>query len=85
MLSYRWRDEVEMIADNDPLGSLDSLDDLSATLTYFWADERCRATLFGRNLTDERERKVARIGGLTTRAWYNEGRTIGVEIAASLR
>jgi iron complex outermembrane receptor protein len=85
MLSYRWRDEVEMIANNDALGSLDSLDDLSATLTYSWADERYRATLFGRNLTDERERKVGRIGGLTTRAWYNEGRTIGFEIAASLR
>lgn len=85
MLSYRWRDDVEMIADNDPLGSLDSLDDLSATITYSWADERYRATLFGRNLTDERERKVGRIGGLTTRAWYNEGRTIGFEVAASLR
>ncbi len=85
MLSYRFRDEVEMIANNDPLGSLDSLDDLSATVSYSWADEKYRVTAFGRNITDERERKVGRIGGLTTRAWYNEGATYGVEFQASFR
>ncbi|MFK7914607.1 MAG: TonB-dependent receptor [Pseudomonadales bacterium] len=85
MLSYRYRDEIEMIADNDPLGSLDSLDDLSATVSYAWADERYRVTVFGRNITDERERKVGRIGGLTTRAWYNEGATYGLEFAASFQ
>ena len=85
MLSYRWRDDVEMIANNDPLGHLDSLDDLSATLSYSWADERYRVTAFGRNITDERERKVGRIGGLTTRGWYNEGATYGLEFAASFR
>lgn len=83
MLSYRWRDEVEMIADNDPLGSLDSLEDLSATVSYSWADERYRVTAFGQNITDQRERKVGRIGGLTTRGWYNQGATYGVEFAAS--
>lgn len=85
MLSYRFRDKVEMIADNDPLGSLDSLDDLSATISYSWADERYRVTAFGRNITDQRERKVGRIGGLTTRAWYNEGATYGLELSASFQ
>lgn len=84
MFSYRWRDEVEMIANNDPLGSLDSLSDLSASISYAWADDRYRVTAFGRNMTDERERKVGRIGGLTTRGWYNEGETYGVELAVSL-
>ena len=84
MLSYRWRDEVEMIPNNDPLGHLDSIDDLSATVTYSWADDKYRVTVYGRNLTDERERKVGRIGGLTTRGWWNEGTTFGVEVAASL-
>lgn len=84
MLSYRWRDDVEMIADNDPLGHLDSLDDLSATISYSWADDRYRVTAFGRNITDERERKIGRIGGLTTRGWYNEGETYGVEFNVSL-
>lgn len=83
MVSYRWRDEVEMIANNDPLGHLDSLEDLSATVGYSWADERYRVTAYGRNITDERERKVGRIGGLTTRGWYNEGATYGVELSAS--
>ncbi|MEM7020664.1 MAG: hypothetical protein AAF512_25395 [Pseudomonadota bacterium] len=83
MLSYRWRDEVEMIANNDPLGHLDSLSDLSATLSYAWADDRYRVTAYGRNITDERERRVGRIGGLTTRGWWNEGATYGVELSAS--
>ena len=85
MLSYRWRDEVEMIATNDPFGHLDSLEDLSATVSYSWADEKYRVTAYGRNITDERERKVGRISPLTTRGWYNEGATYGVEFSASFR
>lgn len=85
MLSYRFRDSVEMIADNDPLGSLGSLEDLSATISYSWADERYRVTAFGRNITNERELKVGRIGGLTTRGWYNEGSTYGLELSASFQ
>lgn len=73
-----------MIANNDPFGSLDSLSDLSASISYARANARDRVTAFGRNMTDERERKVGRIGGLTTRSWYNEGETYGVELAVSL-
>jgi len=53
-------------------------------ISYAWADDRYKVTAFGRNMTDERERKVGRIGGLTTRSWYNEGETYGVELAVSL-
>ncbi|MEM1436408.1 MAG: TonB-dependent receptor, partial [Pseudomonadota bacterium] len=84
MLSYRWRDEIEMIADNDPLGFLNPIEDLSATVTYSWNDERYRVTAFGRNMTDDRERQTARIGGLTTRGWYNEGFAYGLELGISL-
>ena len=84
MLSYRWRDEIEMLPDNGPLGSLDAIDNLSATISYLWSDDRYRATVFGRNITDERERMVGTIGGLTTRGWYNEGFAYGLEFAASL-
>ena len=84
MLSYRYRDEVEMIADNDPLGHLGSITNLSASVSYSWADDRYTVSAFGRNITDERERMIGRIGGLTTRGWWNEGATYGVEFSASL-
>jgi iron complex outermembrane recepter protein len=83
LVSYRWRDKLEAAADNDPRGQLDSIDSLSATLSYAWSDERYRVTAWGRNLTDEREKIIATIGGITTRGWWNEGRTYGVELSAS--
>lgn len=84
MLSYRYRDEVEIIADNDPLGHLGSITNLSASASYSWAEDRYTISAFGRNITDERERMIGRIGGLTTRGWWNEGATYGVEFSASL-
>ena len=92
-LSYHWRDEINVIfapSDdpganpnvNDPLGALDSIENVSANLSYTW-NERYRVAVYGRNLTDERERKASRIGGLTTRGWWNEGRTYGLELSAS--
>lgn len=90
-LSYHHRDSVEMILapdvlvdpnNNDPLGSLGSIDNVSANLSYAW-NERYRVAVYGRNLTDERERQAGRIGGLTTRGWWNEGRTFGMELSAS--
>ena len=83
MLSYRWRDSVETIATNDPLGTLPSISDISASVSYAWSDERYRITAFGRNITDEREKQVARISPLTTRGYWNEGATYGVELSAS--
>ncbi|MBL6689818.1 MAG: TonB-dependent receptor, partial [Pseudomonadales bacterium] len=83
LLSYRWRDEIEMFADNAPFGHLDDIDDLSATLTYSWADAKYRISAYGRNLTDERERKVYNVAGLSTASWWNEGRVFGVEMSAS--
>jgi iron complex outermembrane receptor protein len=81
--SYRWRDEIETIANNDSLGSLDSIDNLDVTLNYIWNDGRYRLTAYGRNITDERERVAVRIEPLVAWGQWNEGETYGVEFAVS--
>ena len=82
-LSYRWTDEQETVADNSR-NQLDAIDDLSATVSYSWNEGKYRATLFGRNITDERQAGGPFIGGLTN-AWnWNEPATYGLELSASL-
>ena len=82
-LSYRWTDDQETVADNSR-NQLDAIDDLSATVSYAWNEGRYRATLFGRNITDERQAAGPFIGGLTN-AWnWNEPATYGLEFAVSL-
>ena len=83
VVSLRYRDEAETIADNNALGHLGSITELSANVSYAWSDNRYRVTAFGRNITDQRERKAGIIGGFTTRGWWNEGATYGVELSAS--
>lgn len=83
MLSYRWTDEQETSADNHPRGHLDSIDNLSATLSYAWSEGRYRVTAFGRNMTDERQAGGPYIGGLTQAVAWNEPATYGIEVAAS--
>jgi iron complex outermembrane receptor protein len=62
VVSWRYRDEAETIADNNALGHLDSITELSANVSYAWSDNRYRVTVFGRNMTDQRERKAGIIG-----------------------
>lgn len=81
-ISYRWRDELESIPSNDPLGTMDSISNLDATLSYIWNDGKYRISAFGRNITDEREVKVQRIGGLTSWGNWTEGSSYGVEFSA---
>jgi iron complex outermembrane receptor protein len=90
--SYRWRDEIEVLSfrdptpgskGNDPLGHLGSVENLDLTLNYIWGDGRYRLSAYGRNLTDERERVVSRIPGLTSWASWNQGENYGVEFAVS--
>ena len=81
--SYRWRDGIQTIANNDPLGQLGSFENLDITLTYKWADDRYRVSAYGRNLTDQRERVTTRIPGLTTWGNWNQGENYGVELQAS--
>lgn len=79
--SYRYRDEIETNASNDPLGSLDSIDNVDATLSYTW--ENYRVAVWGRNITDEREQRWATIGGIATRGWWSEPDMYGVTLSAS--
>ena len=80
-VSYRFRDEMNTDSSNNPLGDLDSIENVNATISY--SVENYSITLWGRNLTDEREQRWATIGGLTSRGWWNEPQTLGVTFAAS--
>ena len=80
-LSYRYRDNMETNSSNFPQGTLDSITNLNATLAYSWSNYQ--ATLWGRNLTDEREERWGTIGAITTRGWWNEPATYGFTISAS--
>jgi iron complex outermembrane receptor protein len=82
-LSFRYRDEVEHAPDNDPIGSMDSITDLSGQISYLWGDNRYRLSIYGKNLTDKQELAQATIHPLITRGWYNPPRTIGAEFAIS--
>jgi iron complex outermembrane receptor protein len=82
-VSYRWRDDIEAIADNDPRGHMDSIENLDLTLNYIWNDGRYRLTAYGRNVTDEREKTGVKIPGLSSWASWNQGDNYGVEFAVS--
>ena len=82
--AYRWRDEVEVIANNDPLGHMDDIENLDVTLNYIWNDGRYRITAYGRNITDEREAVVVRIPPYVSFGQYNQGENYGVEIAIKI-
>ena len=80
-VSYRFRDEMNSDSSNNPLGDLDSIENVNATLSY--SVDNYSITLWGRNLTDEREQRWATIGGLTSRGWWNEPSTVGVTFNVS--
>ena len=94
-LAYRYRDaiEVDLVSqvptkpvsptDSGGIGSMDSIYDLSAQLSYMFSDDRYRITVYGKNLTDERELYNQTIGGIATRGYWNDPRTYGVEFAMS--
>jgi iron complex outermembrane receptor protein len=80
-LSYRFRDSVESDASNKSLGTLDTLEDLSATISF--SMDEYTISIYGRNLTDEREQRWSTIDPLTARGWWNEGTSYGIEFSAS--
>jgi iron complex outermembrane receptor protein len=80
-ISYRFRDEMNSDSSNNPLGDLDSIENVNATINY--SINNYSITLWGRNLTDEREQRWATVGGLTSRGWWNEPQTLGITFAAS--
>ena len=80
-LSYRFRASVESDASNNSLGTLDTLEDLSATISF--SMDEYTISIYGRNLTDEREQRWSTIDPLTARGWWNEGTSYGIEFSAS--
>ena len=80
-LSYRFRDEMESESSNNPLGSLDSIDNLNANIDFNISNYTI--SVWGKNITDEREERWSTIGGLTSRGWWNEPSTYGVTVSAS--
>ena len=95
VLAYRYRDSIEVDlvsqvpakpvspADSGGIGSMDSIYDVSAQLSYMFSDDRYRVTVYGKNLTNERELLGQTIGGIATRGYWNDPRTYGVEFAVS--
>jgi iron complex outermembrane receptor protein len=95
VLAYRYRDsiEVDLVSqvpakavspiDSGGIGSMGSIYDLSAQLSYMFSDDRYRVTVYGKNLTDQRELYNQTIGGIATRGYWNDPRTYGVEFAVS--
>jgi iron complex outermembrane receptor protein len=78
-ITYRsWRDEYETVANNDPMGHVDSFGVWSASFDYIY-EERYQVTVYGRNLTDERYSGAIRISGLSSFGSYNQPRSWGAE------
>ena len=80
-ISYRFRDELETDPSKNPLGSVDSIENINATIGY--TIDNYSVTVWGRNLTDEREQRWRTVAGLTSRGYWNEPATLGITFAAS--
>ena len=95
VLAYRYRDAIQTdLVSQSPttapsptntggIGAMGSIYDVSAQLSYMFSDDRYRVTVYGKNLTDERELYNQTIGGIATRGYWNDPRTYGVEFAMS--
>jgi iron complex outermembrane receptor protein len=80
-ISYRWRDEIETISDNDPLGHVDSYGLWSASADFTFS-EQYQISVYGRNLGDQRHAEsVIKIGPLASTGTYNQPRNWGVEFS----
>jgi iron complex outermembrane receptor protein len=84
-VSYRWRDEIETIAYNDPVGHVDSYGLWSASAQFTFS-EQYQISVYGRNLGDERHAEsVVNIGSppqvLAYTGTYNQPRNWGVEFS----
>ena len=79
-INYRWKDDHETIANNNPIGSIDAYGEWNASLDYIYA-EQWQFSLWGRNLADERTLiSTTPIGPLSTFGLWNRPRSWGAEI-----
>jgi iron complex outermembrane receptor protein len=80
-ISYRWRDEIDTIADNDPIGQVDSFGMWSASANFTFS-EQYQISVYGRNLGDQRHAEsVINIGPLASTGTYNRPRNWGLEFS----
>jgi len=80
-VSYRYRGALETESQNNPLGHLGSINNVNANISYTM--NNYSVSVWGRNITDEREQRWSTIGGLTSRGWWNEPATYGLTLSAS--
>jgi len=78
-LSYRWRDDFEVLANNDPVGHVDAYGIWDASVDYIFR-ERYQISVYGRNLDDKRVKSVTRIASLSSFGVWNQPRNWGVEL-----
>ncbi|MDA1075411.1 MAG: TonB-dependent receptor [Proteobacteria bacterium] len=77
---YYYIDDQEGALDNNPRGSVDAQNRVSASLSYGW--DKYRLTVFGRNLTDDIVTGAVDIGGLFGLGSEQPGRSWGIEFYA---
>jgi iron complex outermembrane receptor protein len=79
-VTYRYRSEMEGDAQNKPEGHQDSITNLNANVSYiFGAEGEYKVSVFGNNITDEREHIWRQIGSLVAYEQWNEGTTYGLQ------
>ena len=78
-VTYRWQDEMETIADNDPLGNVESHGIWNASVDFVYRGNY-QLSLYGRNLSDERyTTSVVNIGPLSSFGAWNQPLHWGAE------
>jgi iron complex outermembrane receptor protein len=80
-LNYRWIDEYDTNLLNGELGKQDSHENLDLSVDYSFMDHY-RVSVYGRNLTDEKTRRVVDIPGLEAFGQYSMGDNYGIEFIA---
>ncbi|MGE0666967.1 MAG: TonB-dependent receptor [Sphingomonadales bacterium] len=79
-VKYSYIDKVQGGLLNETLSQIPPRDDLSASITYFW--EKYRVTIFGRNLTNERNEFPSIIAPLFASGTVGPGWSWGIELGA---
>ncbi len=80
-LNYRWTDDYDTILLNNEVGKQDSHETVDMSIDYDFND-RYRISVWGRNLTDEKTRRVVVISGIENFGQYSMGEDYGVEFVA---
>ena len=79
-VNYRYRSEMEGDAQNKVQGLQSSITNLNANVSYiFGADDEYKVSVFGNNITDEREHIWRIIAPLVAYEQWNEGTTYGLQ------